>query len=226
MILARWILFTGLVWMGGCVTVRWLLAGSRGVDRTASEAGPGRAGPVRDDPAATARRKRLEGRLARWGFFAAGLTFAGVLTLGVAQLLEFRDPFAPLRSEAALLFLRTSWGQAWIAAVVGLCSAMAAFGLVRGRGSWVLVTVLVVALAFFPALTGHAVGTEELTVLAVLADGAHVLAAGAWIGSLGVIMLLAIPSRAAHPDGEVLPELLPRFSATALISAGVLALTG
>ncbi|MFP3947871.1 MAG: CopD family protein [Longimicrobiales bacterium] len=228
MILARWILFIGLVWMGGCVTVRWLLAASG------------------DD-------SRLQRRLAGLGLLATAVTFAALLGLGVLQLLEFRDPFAPLHSEAALLFLRTSWGHAWIGAAVGLGAVVAALGLVRGRAGgstageegrvegaevpvgdagnptsapWLLATVLAMALAFFPAFTGHAVGTEDLAAMAVLADGVHVLAAGAWIGSLGVMMVLVVPSRARSRREELLPSLLARFSATALASAGALAVTG
>lgn len=222
MTLARWILFTGLVWMVGCVTVRWLLAGS-GSDL------------------------RLQRRLAGWGLFAAGLTIAGLLALGVGQLLEFRDPFAPLRSEAALLFLRTSWGHAWIGAAVALSVVATALGLTRRGGNrsvsdaevptadgsdlrsriaWLGATVLAMALAFFPAFTGHAMGTEGITPLAVLADGVHVLAAGAWIGSLGVMMVLVIRSGAGSESRGLLPGLLPRFSATALASVGALAVTG
>jgi len=89
------------------------------------------------------------------------------------------------------------------------------------------VTGLIVALAAFPAFVGHAIGSERLTALAVVADGLHVLAAGAWLGSLGVIVLVFIFLRGPGAGGNSPPgDLVPRFSAVALGSAAVLATTG
>ena len=91
---------------------------------------------------------------------------------------------------------------------------------------WILVTALVLGLTFFPAFVGHAIGSERLTALAVAADGLHVLAAGTWLGSLGVMLVLFFYPGFAGTDRSALGELVPGFSAVALGSAAILVSTG
>lgn len=212
MSVARWLLFTALVEMIGCVGVRWLLAG---ID--ADE----------DDP-----RQALEERIARWGLIFAVLGVLGMLGLGVGQLLAFRDPFAPIRDEASLLFLRTDWGRTWFEGLTLLLLVTWLFAALRrrtggGRPWWPPITLGVAVLAFFPSMTGHAVGSDRLTVLAVAADGLHVLAAGAWIGGLTLMLALFGPTGRGRARARVLlPALLPRFSNVAVASASTLMVTG
>lgn len=214
MSVARWLFFTGLVGMIGCVSVRWLLAGLGG-DRAQLEL----HGPV-------------EVRLARFGTWLARLGVVGLLGLGVGQLLAFRDPFSPLASEASLLFLRTPWGHTWFAGLVVLLAVLTVLTLARrtppaGRRWWMPTTAGVGLLAFYPSMSGHAVGSDQFRTLAVAADGLHVVAAGAWIGGLGTMLMLFGPARSrSDPSHALLHRILPRFSNVALSSFAVLVVTG
>lgn len=193
--------------MTGSVTVRWLLAGSD--SRDSALGGPGLLGAV--------------------------VAVVGMVALGVGQLLAFRDPFAPLAGEAELLFLGTSWGHAWTVALAGCLVAAVHFLLLRRRddpregGSpvlWVGATAVVATLSWFPSFVGHAAGSERLPALAMVSDGVHVLAAGAWLGSLGVMLLLFFLPRLGFGEAAAPADLVPKFSAVALGSGATLVTTG
>lgn len=82
--------------------------------------------------------------------------------------------------------------------------------------------------AVAPALSGHAAGGESLA-LPVVADTVHVLAAGAWAGTLLLLAAVGIPAALRHsgddPKAAVL-GMLRVFSPVALGSAALLAVTG
>ena len=150
------------------------------------------------------------------------------------QLADFRDPFVAWREDAALL-LSTKWGRTWILGAVGSILMPVLFltasptvrrGTAR-RASWVLATVLALAMCAFPALTGHAAGGESLSILLIPGDTLHVLAAGSWIGGLLFVLVAEwIERRRAGQGGSLLADLVPVFSPVALVSAGLLIVTG
>ena len=207
-----WLHFAALIAVWGAVSSRWLIAAR------APE-------PVRDTLIANAR--------------LVGLVAGAVLVVAMAlvfwrQLADFRDPFVPWRDEAALL-LTTEWGRAWVLGTVGavltpllfLAASPAGRGAAAGRPSWVLVTVVAAALCAFPAFTGHAAGSEGLRGLLIPADTLHVLAAGSWIGGLLFVLAAEFAERRrTGGDGSLLADVVPLFSPVALVSAGVLAVTG
>ena len=150
------------------------------------------------------------------------------------QLADFRDPFVPWREDAAIL-LGTGWGRIWILGTVGsilmpvlfLAASPAVRRGAARRPSWVLATVLALAMCVFPALTGHASGSDNLGALLIPADTLHVLAAGSWIGGLLFVLVAdGWERRRDGPDGSLLADLVPVFSPVALVSAGVLLATG
>ena len=78
------------------------------------------------------------------------------------------------------------------------------------------------------ALSGHAAAATIL-VLVLAVDGMHVIGAGGWIGSLSMVLVAGIPAAAALPDDQghaAVGALLNAFSPTALVFAGILAVTG
>ena len=84
-------------------------------------------------------------------------------------------------------------------------------------------------LALASALSGHAVAVPGRTALAVSVDALHVLAAGAWIGSLFSLVTAGVPTaRAFGPESaeNAVRALVEAFSPTALAAATVLALSG
>jgi putative copper export protein len=202
-----WTLFGGLLLSIGAVAHRWAIL------------------PRVPDLDSDARRE-AERALARFAVVGVGLLAAGLLLYLFRQFLEFRDPFAPAMDEIALL-LTTPWGAVWNGAMLGFVIAAVCFGLaVRGNAVvWVVGSAAVLGLGFFPGLTGHAAGAGEGRTVALLADAIHVWAAGAWIGGLAVVVALDARSR-SRSDAITLSATIPVFSPVALVSAGLLGVTG
>jgi copper transport protein len=130
-----------------------------------------------------------------------------VLVAGVAGVLS---ALAALPLQAA-----TASGEPVRAALGSIGEVLGTrFGVVWGAGAlvWLMVLALrsawpVLPLALLPGLGGHA-GVDGVVLAA---NVAHVLAAGAWIGGIAVLVV------ARPPRG-----VLPRFSTVALVSVAVL----
>ena len=199
-----WLLFAGLVLCAGTLSTRFLVL-------------------PREDAPDTVPTSYL----ARLGRAGALVVSVALLLVFVRQLVEFRDPFAPLSEDVSLL-LGSAWGTAWLRAIVAAAAATTGFWMAEGyrRGGWLLAGVSLLGLAFFPGITGHAGGEQPpLRWLAVGADALHVLAAGSWVGGLTVVML--VDRRARRQLGaSLLPLLVPRFSPVAMASVAILVLTG
>jgi putative copper export protein/methionine-rich copper-binding protein CopC len=94
---------------------------------------------------------------------------------------------------------------------------------------WMLAGLGALALAFAPALSGHAAAAPRLGFLAIVADAGHVLAAGGWIGGLLVLVAAGVPAAMRlerEERGPAVAALVNAFSPTALAFAGALTLTG
>lgn len=206
--LTGWTLFSGLLLGIGVVAGRWIIL-------------PSAIGA--DD----ARHDRLVSRSAGLGAGGALLVFVGLAFYLVRQVLEFRDPFAPLGEDLSLL-MSTSWGTSWVAAAVG--SLVVAAGMLAARSGrnvgWWVATPAALLLAGFPGLTGHASGADELRALALAFDGLHVWAAGAWMGGLALVLYLEARERSSGGAASLLPDLVPAFSPVAMASVALLVLTG
>ena len=170
------------------------------------------------------------GRAATVGAWSAGLlllaTFGRLWAQGRA--LGSGDPDGP--SLIGSVLTSTVWGAGWWLQLVASLLALAAFLWARrGRKSlpWALAGVAALGLSFTPALSGHAVAVDGVASLAVLADGAHVLAAGGWMGGLLLLLVAGVPP-ALGEDGtrERLAPLVEAFSLTALGFATILVVTG
>ncbi|MEO6446199.1 MAG: CopD family protein [Gemmatimonadaceae bacterium] len=96
-----------------------------------------------------------------------------------------------------------------------------------GRAARVMVTIAIVTAALVPALSGHAAG-EEQPLLPMLADTLHVLAAGAWAGTLLVLAMVVLPGawRGFDESGTGVKDVLVAFTPIALGSAALLVVTG
>jgi len=223
-IVSRWAVFTGLLVAVGAVVFRmWVL---RTGDSPSVE-----AGDESPDPSAAAPAS-LAGRFAALG---SVLLVLGALGRLATELAVFRDPFEPWAAELSLLVTGTSFGSSWTAQLVLGLAACLAFAIAarssrRGRAtaSWGLAILVTVGLAFTPAFSGHAAGSQHLRSLAITSDVLHVLAGGTWLGTLAVITWVAARSRATgFPIArERLVEWVARFSPVALLSATALAVTG
>lgn len=169
--------------------------------------------------------------LRRLGLWLTSGLVAALAAIFARQLMEFRDPFAPLGEDFSLLLTGTPWGTAWLAAL--LSGGLVGVGfLLAGRwhvGGWVLATLGGLGLVAFPARTGHANGVESLKALTLAADALHVLSAGIWIGGLAVVLFLVARLRrreTASVRDTVIPSLVDSFSYVARLGVGLLVTTG
>ncbi len=123
------------------------------------------------------------------------------------------------------------WGRAWVLQAAGSLVALAAVRSARGIAvaRWRMAGVGAIAVAAGFALTGHAAAMPSYAPLVELADVVHLVAAGAWVGTLGAVALAGIPAALRTPEsvrGATAASLVNAFSPLALFSAAVLAITG
>ena len=114
--------------------------------------------------------------------------------------------------------------------VPGFFLVIAGLGIDRlGKERWGLATVGAVALAFTPALSGHAASTPGYAFIAVVSDAVHVIGASGWLGSLLIVVIVGIPAAMRlerDQQGAAVANLVNAFSPTALTFAGITVVTG
>ena len=170
--------------------------------------------------------------------FKAGLLSACLIALasGLSWLVFTAASMAGSLSEAlspstlTAVLGESGFGRVWtihMGLVIALCVLA---GLERwGRpSSAILMSALSGACLASLALTGHTQEQEGLSFLVrVTADGAHLLAAGAWLGGL-VALLAVLSSRAASGDRleSEISHVLMRFSGMGYGAVAILVGTG
>jgi putative copper export protein len=215
-ILGRWLLFSGTVLWIGAVGTRWVLL------------------PVwaRHPVPAEPLRGRLMAAASTLGVFGGLLLVTGTLARLQMQAVDFVDPFDPPGPQVRLLVTSTFWGRVWLVQAATVAVGLLAFVASRGgggRSAWSVAGAAALVAGIVPSLSGHAIATEDLAGLAVLADSAHVLAAGLWLGVLSVVILAIARSRKDWTDPgfrSQLAQMLAIFSPMALGCAAILAGTG
>jgi copper transport protein len=159
---------------------------------------------------------------------SAGLVIVVGVWRIVAQTLLMRDSLGV--ASVASMAMTPTWGAGWAVHLVGGGIAAAGFARARGgaRGGWATATAGAVMLAFAPALGGHALATPRVPAVAVLLDGAHVLGAAAWLGSLLALVVAGVPATRAAPSdrGRRVADLVMTFSPAALAAAALVLVTG
>lgn len=174
---------------------------------------------------------------------AAGATVLLLLGASARLLLQtaMMSPGAALdAAHLRTMTMETHWGAAWIVQIAAAAVALAGFLLAR-RGNvagWLVAGVSSLALAVSPGLGGHAAASTRYPGLAIPVDALHVLGAAGWLGSLLFVALVGLPvvavecSRAVSDAGShdspwrAAAALVHAFSPTALVCAGLVALTG
>lgn len=239
--LQRWLLLAGTLLLVGAVSWRGLIA-----PRTRFRLSGGRLAHDAELPAIAG----LERGVATWGLGAAvGLLVAWGLRLQV-QLMDFRDPFAPLSEDLNLLLFQTGWGTIWFGQGAVILLALPTFLLLRARAGstpppepgltpegvprttpppvelplrWKVAGGLVLLLLLSLGLSSHAMSVPGSRTLAVTADMSHAGAAGVWVGSLSLILL---SHRRNGLEGGILEAQLSAFSPVAMVAVGVLLVAG
>jgi putative copper export protein len=214
----QWVLFIGFSLAMGCVAWRVVVA-------------PRAATLLPEDRAQALATLRT--RVASVGVVTGFVLIGAWILRMVAQVMGFRDPFVPLWEDVSFLLFETFWGTVWMAqgVIVGLLTiafwAAATEGPTKGGGGatvgwpWRTATVLTISLAATLALSGHGMGLDTWRALFVTVDGLHAVAAGSWIGSLGLI--LAVGRRVnGLPADDLFAAQIRSFSPMALVSVPVL----
>ena len=218
-ILARWITFAAtLLTIGCCALGVVIIPRSRAEQKT---------------------RWQLSADVARLGTLTCLVLIPASLLRLTDQLLALRSPGDPILAGMRPLLLSTTWGTGFLCQMLALSVALS--GLLFARRSaaspwaWCGAAAGAIGLGVTLSLQGHAIGNEQYTLIAVLADATHVLAAGVWIGTISVIGALGVTIRNA--DGVVAPErearadarlrlLVPLVPPVALTGAALLLISG
>jgi putative copper export protein/methionine-rich copper-binding protein CopC len=211
----RWLQFVGLLVVIGAVAfalvVLRVLRRRRGADALA-----------------TVARERT----ARIGLWATGLVAVAAFLRLLAQSYAMHGPARVLDAGlVGTMLTQTVWGWGWMLQAVAVVVALVGFrGAARGRdGGWTLAAAAALALAFTPALSGHAASAPHLAPLAVVADALHVVGASGWLGSLLLVLVVGVPVALRLAGGEqaaAVADLVNAYSPTALAFAGLVLATG
>ncbi|HSC32556.1 MAG TPA: CopD family protein [Gemmatimonadaceae bacterium] len=185
-------------------------------------------------PRARAGRAELARRV---DIRAAGVLRIAAALLVVDAALRLAAQIAALRGNPPMpvdvggVVTATVWGWAWLLQVAAAIIALAAGVPSRRTGSahWRFAEVCAVLLALSFSMSGHAGDAGSWREVAVCADALHILAAGAWLGTLLGVALVAMPACLGQDPGARGPaaaDFVNAFSPVALVSAGVVVATG
>jgi copper transport protein len=157
--------------------------------------------------------------------------FAAVALLMVSVVKLYAEtvgmPGVPLRT----ILFGTSWGWALLAQIAACIVGFIAFARAHreSRLAWPVAAFCAVVLAVTPALTGHAIGSDEAPFMVPL-DILHVAGGSVWIGTLAVIVFVGIGAAFKAP-GETRPGsrvagMINTFSPLALLCAATVIASG
>ena len=189
---------------------------------------------LRRDPALRPVVERAAYSAWRLAAAAAALSVLALLVrlwLQSAALNGAADAFDPAALDG--LLTATVWGAGWTlqaVATVAFCIGLMVARAPRGRSvGWTGAAVAALLLAAVPALSGHAAAVEPATALALASDWLHVLGAGAWVGTLGTLVLAGLPAAAFAAEGErtgAFARMVRAFSPVALTGGALAGATG
>jgi putative copper resistance protein D len=194
---------------------------------TGSQAAPGvLSAGLRGDPEVA---DALHRRLVRLPGLLLLLLLLAVLARGLLQVLSFLDPGDTLTPDLTRSVLLTgTWGHAWLLQIAAL-TALGAFLWRRGDRPATpdrLTIAGTTVILWGQTGMGHAAGGTWHAPLGRLVDFAHLLGGGLWLGTLGVLLLVAVPVLRGDARLPVLADAVRRFSVNARIGATLLVVSG
>ena len=211
---ARWVEFIALLTAIGAIVFRFGLAGIVAMHGGMAADAAGQSGVL--DSVMRLLRQTL------------------VLLL-LAELIRLGGEWQMVRMAGAadvplFVLLNSSWGYGWLVGVAGIAIAIVgAMAMRRARAGWEIAAVGTLLAALSPAVTGHAIAAPNHQLIAVTADALHVLGAGAWMGTLFVIVLAVLPALRDEDRegwGSRTSILLTAFSPIALTGAALVVTSG
>lgn len=180
------------------------------------------------------RRRVVERRTALLLLGGGLLALAGQIGLLGTQILILGGD--SLLAGFGEVFGAGQWGVLWIGRTVALVVALiladqassASSSARRGAVAFGGVALAGAVMAVTISLGSHAAALTDVGP-ALVADLIHLLAVGAWVGGLPVLLLVALEARGTRPGGSVaadLTEVAARFSAVATVAVGLIVVTG
>lgn len=193
----------------------------------------------------TGRATLLRAAQRRWSRLAALAALALLLMFGTDMLYQIAEvaQITPLDALGRLdlagrLVSGTSYGLYWAIRVgaavgVGLLCVWLARTALADANQWSLNTAAAGLVFAGQALSSHQAAAPPVLglPLGTLSDLIHLMATGAWVGgllyfALVLLPLLHVPGVAAATRSQLLGLIVPRFSRLAMISVGLLVVTG
>ncbi|MDQ3938213.1 MAG: copper resistance protein CopC, partial [Chloroflexota bacterium] len=141
-----------------------------------------------------------------------------------AAILTFVVSRGPALDPVSYLF-ETRTGNLLLGRVaIGLAGAGAVLGLLRvGRPAWAVGAAGLFGLVALGVLVSGGHAAAHIAPSPSIAMLVHVAAASVWLAGVVLLLLVAF---SRHPRTHSLASLVPRFSALALVSVGLLGMTG
>lgn len=166
---------------------------------------------------------------------AGALAFSSLMRLLGHTVAAFGPADALAWENITLIAIESRWGTSWQMQFLAAALVLAAAIAIRFRGGrgWPFLTVAALIACAATPLLGHAAGSVWRGML----HGTHVLAGGAWLGTLIVIVLVDWMTRRDRRASLALPEtgnlggpiataLVYQFSPVALTAAAVVFASG
>jgi putative copper export protein len=170
--------------------------------------------------------QRLEPHLRRAALAAAvAATLALAARVFAHSIAAFGSADAMRWESLRVVAIESAWGQSWQVQAFAAIGLLLTALLIRWLGprGWLLYASAAAALSVTIPLLGHAAGSAPRTLL----HAGHVTAAGAWLGTLGAIVIVGRRARAGEgTEPDPIRSIVQRFSPVALCAAGVVAATG
>jgi putative copper export protein len=209
---AKAVLYASLLVAIGANATRWLL-----LRRSLAELGAGRV-------------LNIEQSVARIALVAACVALAAsALRVWTHTVMAFGFDGAQSWDNLRVIALHSRWGQGWeIQLVAAIVFVAACAATVWRRMFWPLATLFAVGFTATMPFLGHASGHPARMAVHTL----HILAAGVWLGTLAIVLLIHTPQASTNAMEKPLTAsrmrllILRRFSPIALPSAATVVLAG
>ena len=149
-----------------------------------------------------------------------------IATTGLRVALQAQLVAGSSSPDAAVMTVITDtrWGHGWLTGAIGAVIALLGlFGAARSTRAWFVVAFAAVLICVSEALTGHAAALRH-PALSIATDVTHVLGAGAWIGTLFLMVGVGLPAlgRMNPADAPRVGSSLTRAYHTAAVDGVIL----
>jgi putative copper export protein len=209
--LARLGVYLGVFSAAGAVTLQW------GVLR-----------PLCRQAENLAAVERLEKKLLRVGMYAATvLCLLSVVRLLLQTYAAFGIDEGVTLESVKIIATETAWGAGWgwqFGSAVALLMAFTVANYYPPLG-WLLAIPSTLVVAASVSFTGHAVSVVN-PVVGIGLQSVHIMAAGVWIGSLGLMYYFVFRQEGGSEGLVWESRLLDRFSPLAVAAVGFLVTAG